>query len=116
MTDGTASLPFYASDNPPDIHHPAFDFTMVAYVQAPVMIYRVTDPPDTIAQRKANDEAYRRTVALSVWNRFSHFQMEIVQVRIYTTFSEPQPSPLGNPFNSWSTLLHPRWKILQMGQ
>ncbi|KAI2501499.1 hypothetical protein MHU86_12944 [Fragilaria crotonensis] len=71
MTEGTAPLPFFASDNPPDVTASVFNFTIVAYVQTPALIERENDSKAAIENRKVDDDSYRRSVSPTSWHRFT---------------------------------------------
>jgi hypothetical protein len=70
MTERTAPTPFFATTNLTDPNHPAFTFTIVAYIKAPTLIHRETDPIEFFSQRKADDDAYRLLATPTFWNRF----------------------------------------------
>ncbi|KAI2495088.1 hypothetical protein MHU86_19443 [Fragilaria crotonensis] len=71
MTEGTAPLPFFASDNPPDVTASLFNFTIVAYVQTPALIERENESQAAIENRKVDDDSYRRSVSPTSWHRFT---------------------------------------------
>ena len=70
MTERTAPTPFFATTNPTDPNHPAFTFTIVAYIKAPTLIHRETNPIEFFIQRKADDDAFRLLATPTLWNRF----------------------------------------------
>ena len=71
MSEGTAPLPFFATDSSPDTNNPAFDFASFAYVQIPLAIHRDTETIEAFKQRNADDEAYQQSVAPTDWHRFT---------------------------------------------
>ncbi|KAI2508517.1 hypothetical protein MHU86_5916 [Fragilaria crotonensis] len=71
MIEGTAPLPFFASDNPPDVTASLFNFTIVAYVQTPALIERENESQAAIENRKVEDDSYRRSVSPTSWHRFT---------------------------------------------
>ncbi|KAI2491625.1 hypothetical protein MHU86_22942 [Fragilaria crotonensis] len=85
MTEGTAPLPFFASDIPLDITSSEFSFTIVAYVPNPVLIERDSDLKAALEKRQADDDGYRRSVSPTSWHRFTSLGFQAMSGQEFDT-------------------------------
>ncbi|KAI2509158.1 hypothetical protein MHU86_5277 [Fragilaria crotonensis] len=115
MTEGTAPLPFFASDNPPDVTASVFNFTIVAYVQTPALIERENDSKAAIENRKVDDDSYRRSVSPTSWHRFTTLGFQATHGKDFDMIWRDQSLEMDTERFSWPRILAHFAKHLDKG-
>ena len=71
MADGTALLPFFATDNQHDLNAREFNFTIVAFVPTPERIERKPMTEAELIEQADSDDNYKRKASPTAWNRYA---------------------------------------------